>query len=118
MASIGTNKPELVDSTAALEAKSDPKAVGAWAQEDVDADLRPGLSKIAIPFVEIMPYDAADAKPPTNYTQAQVQAFYESLIAGAPSAKVVAIAPSRHFAMLDQPEAFYAAITQFLASLP
>jgi pimeloyl-ACP methyl ester carboxylesterase len=118
MGAVGTNQPGLVDSTAALEAKSDPKAIAAWAKEDLETDLRPGLSKIAIPFVEIMPYNPADAKPPANYTQAQTQAFYESLIAGAPQGKVVAIAPARHFAMLDQPEAFYAALTQFLASLP
>jgi pimeloyl-ACP methyl ester carboxylesterase len=118
MASVGTNKPELVDSTAALEAKSDPKAVGAWAQADLESDLRPGLAKITVPFVEIMPYDPADQKPPTNYTQDQVKQFYQQLIAAAPKGSVVAIAPSRHFAMLDQPDAFYAAITQFLGSLP
>jgi pimeloyl-ACP methyl ester carboxylesterase len=118
MGTIGTNKPELVDPTAELEAKSDPAAVGAWAQADLDTDLRPDLSKIAIPFVEIMPYDAADAKPPVSYTQAQTLAFYQSLIAGDPKGSVVAIAPSRHFAMLDQPDAFYAAVTQFLGSLP
>jgi pimeloyl-ACP methyl ester carboxylesterase len=118
MASVGTNKPELVDSTAALEAKSDPKAVGAWAQADLESDLRPGLVKITVPFVEIMPFDAADQKPPTNYTQDQVQQFYQHLINDAPKGSVVAIAPSRHFVMLDQPDAFYAAITRFLGSLP
>ena len=118
MASIGTNKPELVAPTAELEVKSDPAAVAAWSQADLTADLRPNLSRIAIPFLEVMPYEPADAKPPTNYTQDQVQAFYTSLIAGAPKGSVVAIAPSRHFAMLDQPEQFYAALTQFLGSLP
>jgi pimeloyl-ACP methyl ester carboxylesterase len=117
MASVGTNKPELVDSTAALEAKSDPKAVGAWAQADLESDLRPGLVKITVPFVEIMPYDAADQKPPTNYTQDQVLQFYQHLINDAPKGSVVAIAPSRHFVMLDQPDAFYAAITRFLGSV-
>lgn len=65
-----------------------------------------------------MPYNPVDAKPPMNYTQEQTLAFYQSLIAGAPKGSVVAISPSRHFAMLDQPDAFYAAVTQFLASLP
>jgi pimeloyl-ACP methyl ester carboxylesterase len=118
MASIGTDKPELVDPTAALEATSDPKALAAWVQADLDADLRPNLNRITIPFVEIMPYEPADAKPPMNYTQDQVQAFYQSLIAGAPKATVVVIAPSRHFAMLDQPDAFYAALKRFLGTLP
>jgi pimeloyl-ACP methyl ester carboxylesterase len=118
MASIGTDRADLVDPTAALEATSDPKAIAAWASEDMNADLRPDLGKISIPFVEVMPYEPADAKPPYAYTQAQVTAFYQSLIGGAPKASVVAIAPSRHFAMLDRPDAFYAALTQFLASLP
>lgn len=117
MASVGTNKPELVDPVAQLQAKSDPAAVGAWAQADLSTDLRPNLKAISIPFVEIMPYNPADAKPPAAYTQEQVLAFYQSLIAGAPKGSVVAIAPSRHFAMLDQPDAFYGAVTQFLASL-
>jgi len=118
MASIGTDKPELVDPTAALEATSDPKALGAWVQADLDADLRPHLGRITIPFLEIMPYEPADAKPPMNYSQDQVLAFYRSLLDGAPHAEVVAIAPSRHFAMLDQPEAVDAALTRFLGSLP
>jgi pimeloyl-ACP methyl ester carboxylesterase len=118
MAAVGTNKPELVDPVAQLQAKSDPAAVGAWAQADVTSDLRPNLKAITVPFVEIMPYNPADSKPPVAYTQDQVLAFYQSLIAGAPKGSVVAIAPSRHFAMLDQPEAFYAAVTQFLGSLP
>jgi pimeloyl-ACP methyl ester carboxylesterase len=117
MSSVGTNKPELVDPVAQLQAKSDPPSVGAWAQEDVQGDLRPNLKQITIPFVEIMPYNPADSKPPANYTQDQVQAFYKSLIAGAPKGTVVVIAPSRHYAMLDQPEQFYAAVTQFLGSL-
>jgi pimeloyl-ACP methyl ester carboxylesterase len=114
MASVGTNKPELVDSTAQLMAKSDPKAVGAWAQADIQDDLRPGLVKVTIPFLEIMPFDPS---PPQQYTQDQLQQFYQHLIIDAPKATVVAIAPSKHFAMLDQPDAFYAAITQFLGSV-
>jgi pimeloyl-ACP methyl ester carboxylesterase len=117
MGTIGTNKPELVDSTAQLQARSDPKAVAAWVQEDLTSDLRPQLGKITIPFLEIMPYNSADAKPPMAYTQEQTLGFYKSLIAGAPKATVVAVAPSRHFVMLDQPEMFYKAVTDFLSSI-
>jgi pimeloyl-ACP methyl ester carboxylesterase len=115
MASVGTNKPELVDPTAQLMAKSDPKAVGAWAQADIQDDLRPGLVKVTIPFVEIMPFDPT---PPQQYTQDQLQQFYQHLIIDAPKATVVAIGPSKHFAMLDQPDAFYADLTRFLGTLP
>jgi pimeloyl-ACP methyl ester carboxylesterase len=112
MATIGTNKPDLVEPAARLQARSDPKAMGAWIQEDLTSDLRPGLAKVTIPFLEIMPYD-----PNPTYTEQQTLVFYKSLVAAAPKATVVAVTPSRHFVMLDQPEAFYKAVTQFLASI-
>jgi len=118
MSTFGTIDPALVDPTATLEAKSDPKAVAAWFQEDIATDLRPDLSKIAIPLLEIMPYYGPDhTHPPLQYTQAQTLAFYQSLLAGAPHADVVAIPDARHFAMLDQPAAFCAAVEKFTASL-
>ncbi len=117
MASVATNQPALVDEMAADAARSDAKSIGEWASEDALTDLRPALNRITIPFLEIMPYNPPDAVPPTNYTQAQTQAFYESLLAGAPTARVLAIAPSRHFVMLDRPDAFDTALTQFLTSV-
>jgi pimeloyl-ACP methyl ester carboxylesterase len=86
--------------------------VAAWMREDLTTDLRPDLAKVTIPFLEIMPY-----QPNPTPTQAQTLAFYKSLVAPAPKATVVAVAPSRHFVMLDQPEAFYKVITQFLSSI-
>lgn len=91
--------------------------MAAWVYEDLTNDLRPNLGKITIPFLEIMPYDPADAKPPFAYTQDQTLAFYKSILTGATTVNVVPIAPSRHFAMLDQPEALYKDISQFLASI-
>jgi pimeloyl-ACP methyl ester carboxylesterase len=117
MSAIGTNKPELVEPAARLVARSDPKAIAAWLYEDLTNDLRPNLSKITIPFLEIMPYNPSDAVPPYAYTQEQTLAFYNSLVAGAPKVTVVAVAPARHFVMFDQPEAFYKVITRFLSSL-
>jgi len=118
MSTFGTIDSALVDPTATLEAKSDPKAVAAWFQEDITSDLRPDLAKITIPLLEIMPYYAPDhTHPPLQYTQAETLAFYQSLLAGAPQAKVVPIPDARHFAMLDQPAAFYAAVEKFVASL-
>lgn len=118
MSTFGTNDPALVDPTAALEAKSDAKAVAAWFQEDITSDLRPDLAKITIPLLELMPYYAPDhTQPPLKYTQAETLAFYQSLLTGAPQAQVVPIPDARHFAMLDQPAAFYAAVEKFVASL-
>ena len=118
MSTVGTNKPELVEPIAKLQARSDPKAMGAWMQELFVRDLRPELKKITIPFIEIMPHDPADAKGPMGQTQEQQLALYKSLVEGAPKGSVVAITPARHFVMLDQPEAFHKAISEFLASIP
>jgi pimeloyl-ACP methyl ester carboxylesterase len=117
MTTIGTNKPELVEPTSRLEARGDPKAVGAWMVEDLCQDLRPNLHKITIPMLEIMPYNPADNQPPAGYTQAQMVSFYQSLLAGVPTVTVVPISPSRHFVMLDQPEAFYISLGSFLSAL-
>jgi pimeloyl-ACP methyl ester carboxylesterase len=117
MQNIGTLDPQLVAATAKLEASSDPKIVAAWLQADLIADLRPDLSKITIPMLEIMPYDPQMGAK-AGFTQDQGVAFYKSLLAGAPQATVVAIGPSRHFVMLDRPEAFYTAVQQFIGGLP
>lgn len=114
MSTVGTNKPELVEAAATLAARSDPKAIAAWMQEDLTIDLRPDLGKLTMPFLELMPYDS---KQGSAYTQEQTLDFYKSLIAGAPQSTVVAIAPARHFAMLDQPEAFYKAVSDYLLKI-
>lgn len=110
MRQIGTLNASLVEPTAALEARSDPKAIAAWLSADFEHDSRPGLARITIPFVELMPY-----AQPSPYTQAQTLAFYQSLVAGAPHVSVVPIPNARHFAMLDQPQAVDDAMAQFLA---
>lgn len=102
----------LVDPTAALEARSDPKGIAAWIGADLSRDLRPYLAQIAVPFDELMPY----AKP-SPYSEAQSLAFYQSLVADAPHVTVVPIENARHFAMLDQPQAVDDAIAQFLAQV-
>ena len=117
METIGTLDPQLVAPTAKLEASSDPKILAAWLQADLIADLRPDLSKITIPVLEIMPYDPQMGSK-AGFTQDQGVAFYTSLLKGAPQATVVAIGPSRHFVMLDRPEAFYATVHKFISGLP
>lgn len=110
MRQIGTLNAALIAPTAALEARSDPRAIASWLSADLEHDLRPELGQITIPFVELMPY-----AQPSPYTQAQTLAFYQSLVAGAPHVTVVPIPDARHFAMLDQPQAVDDAIAQFLA---
>jgi pimeloyl-ACP methyl ester carboxylesterase len=116
MSSYGTSVPALVEPASVELSKSDPLAAAAWLQEDVAGDWRPALREIALPLTEIMPYYAPDhTGPPLPYTQDQTQAFYASLLAGAPHLTIVPIAQARHFVMLDQPDAFDAALDPLLA---
>jgi len=55
--------------------------------------------------------------PPMVMSEAQKVAYYQSLLANAPNAKVLSISPSRHFVMLDQPARFQRALDDFLKSL-
>lgn len=111
MKTIGTLDMTLVEPAAQRESTSDPKAVAAWAQADFSDDLRPRLSAMTLPALELMPY-----APGSPYTKEQTLAFYRMLVAGAPQMTVAPIDGAKHFAMLDRPAAVNAAITQFLAT--
>ncbi len=104
---------------AALNARSDAAAVAAYMADDVAADYRPGLKDIAVPLLEISPYNAPDfSAPPMMMTEVQKTAYYQGLLAGAPDATVLSISPARHFVMLDQPARFKDALDDFLQALP
>jgi pimeloyl-ACP methyl ester carboxylesterase len=107
-----------IESIARLAARSDPKATARWMQDDVALDLRPQLSTITIPVLEIAPFDAqSDPARPAKIASAEAkQAYYASLLAGDPSAAVAVIEPSRHFVMYDQPRKLHAVIVRFLRS--
>ncbi len=109
--------PADVAAIAPLTARSNPAASGRWLSEDMLLDLRPALSKAAVPILLIAPFDAAVDAQYTLTTPAAKQAYYESLIKGAPNARVVMIDHSRHFAMYDQPQAVTADIAAFLAQV-
>jgi pimeloyl-ACP methyl ester carboxylesterase len=116
MSSFGIADATLVEPTAQLLSESDPAAAASWLMEDVSGDWRPALREVTIPLVEIMPYYAPDhVAPPLNFSQDQTQAFYASLLAGAPKLTILAIPGARHFAMLDQPALFATALDQALA---
>lgn len=96
------SSPSDIAAVAPLVAKSDPKASGAWAAEDVRTDLRPQLGRISVPLLEVVP----------GSTQVP---YYASLLAGDSTAHIVPVENSRHFVMYDQPQALHAAIAQFLS---
>lgn len=106
-----------VAAVAPLVAKSDPKTTADWFSEDLTTDNRPNLKSIAVPLLEIAPYDKTidgSMFPDANAKQS----YYASLLSGDPTAKVSMISPSRHFIMYDQPAQLDAAITAFLQGLP
>jgi pimeloyl-ACP methyl ester carboxylesterase len=84
-------------------------------------DLRPGLSKITAPLLVVAPVSAdapymnpqLRALTPTQLA-ATIHDYYASQYAGAKTVTVETIANSKHFIMLDQPDALNAAIKNFL----
>ncbi|MGB3461880.1 alpha/beta fold hydrolase [Rhodanobacter lindaniclasticus] len=116
MQKIGVIDPELAARYAPMNARSDVKATAQYAAEDMAADYRPGLKQARVPILEISPYYAPDfSQPPMSMSEAQKTAYYQSLLANAPTATVVSISPSRHYAMLDQPVKFQQLLEGFLA---
>jgi len=119
MEQVGTIDPGLAARYAPMNARSDAAATAEYMAEDMAADNRPLLRQANLPILEISPYYAPDfARPPLQFSEAQKAAYYQGLLADAPHAKVVSIAPSRHFAMLDQPAKFQQVLDNFLDSLP
>ena len=118
MQKVGVIDPQLAARYAPMNARSDIKASAQYMAEDLAADYRPGLKNANVPILEISPYYAPDfSQPPMTMSEAQKTAYYEGLLADAPRARVVSIAPSRHFVMLDQPEKFRQALDDFLKTL-
>ncbi len=113
--------PENIQTALAFSKGADVAATAEYMNEMIAADLRPNLSKITVPLLEIGPFDST-LDPNNPYTPMttpqQKQTYYASLFTGDRSAKVVIIDNSRHFIMLDRPDALFAAIDAFLTSLP
>ena len=118
MQKIGVIDPLVAARYAPMNARSDIKASAQYMAEDLAFDGRAGLKNAHVPILEISPYNAPDfSVPPMVVSEAQKVAYYQSLLANAPNAKVLSISPSRHFVMLDQPARFQRALDDFLKSL-
>ena len=115
MRRVGTIDETRAVEIAKLAARSDPRAVGAYAQAAMALDLRSEISAIRVPVLEIAPYYASDYAA-TGITEEAKRAYYASLLRGVASVEVVTLAPARHFVMLDQPQAFVAAVRKFVDS--
>ncbi|MFI4957821.1 MAG: alpha/beta fold hydrolase [Lysobacterales bacterium] len=118
MQKVGVIDPKLAARYAPMNARSDIKASAQYMAEDLASDVRPGLKNANVPILEISPYNAPDfSQPPMVMSEAQKATYYQSLLAGAPNAKVASISPSRHFVMLDQPVKFQQVLEDFLKTL-
>ncbi|UPG89781.1 alpha/beta hydrolase [Luteibacter aegosomaticola] len=117
MQTVGTLDPATAQRVAPLNARSDQKAVARYMAEDAGADYRPELKAAKAPILEITAFADQDAQMgPVKITEAQKVAYYTSLLADAPQARVIALAPSRHYVMLDQPAAFGKALNDFIGA--
>jgi pimeloyl-ACP methyl ester carboxylesterase len=116
MRTIGVLDMSRADALAQLTARSDPASVGLWSADVLTLDLRPGLKTIQAPVLVVMPYFDLDSAQ-QGLTPVAKADYYRALMAGTPKLQVVTVAPARHFAMFDQPQAVAAAIRTFLDTL-
>ena len=116
MQKIGLVDQQLAARYAPMNARSDVKASAQYMAEDLAFDGREGLKHANVPILVISPYYAPDfSKPPMVMSEGQKAAYYQSLLANAPDARVVSISPSRHYVMLEQPVKFEQVLDGFLA---
>jgi pimeloyl-ACP methyl ester carboxylesterase len=101
-------KPESRAKVSLWVRAADPRVSAQALYEDMLTDLRPALPAIATPITLIYPWSASLPK-------ARADALYRGEYAGTPNIRFVEVSDSQHFVMLDQPEAFRAALTAFLA---
>jgi pimeloyl-ACP methyl ester carboxylesterase len=113
-----------VDNVVQHSLRSDRATLARVTSEMSNEDLRPGLVKIAAPVLVVAPVsaqapymnDALRALTPDQLTDT-VRNYYAQQYLGARTVTVQTIANSKHFIMLDQPDALNAAIKAFLAGL-
>ncbi|HEX8365936.1 MAG TPA: alpha/beta hydrolase [Allosphingosinicella sp.] len=88
---------------------SDRSVVARAIHELVTTDLRPELGRIRAPLTVLYAYDPLYGVPAEA-----IDGIFRSAYANAPGATLRRIDGSFHFIMLDQPEAFAAAVDRFL----
>jgi pimeloyl-ACP methyl ester carboxylesterase len=112
------------DNVAQHSLSSDRATLAAAMTEMSVEDLRPKLGDIAVPVLVVAPVSSQApymnqslrALPPDQLTTA-VHDWYLSQYVGAKTVSVETIANSKHFIMLDQPDALNAALKTFLLAL-
>lgn len=105
-----TMKPENLPRLREWAAKADPRVTAQAMYEDLTTDMRAELGRITAPVTVTFAWNETYPRQP------QAVQFYTAQYAGVAKLDLVPIGPSQHFVMLDQPEAFRAALTAFLAN--
>ncbi|MFK3820310.1 alpha/beta fold hydrolase [Pseudomonas sp. NPDC089407] len=105
LAKTAAARPAVVE--AAL--RSDRRTVADATYELMTTDLRPELGRIQVPVEVVYAYDPSYGMP-----AASVDATFRSAYTGTPDIRFKRIDGSFHFVMLDQPQAFTEAVTEFL----
>jgi pimeloyl-ACP methyl ester carboxylesterase len=97
-----------VKMASAWAAASDPATTGQAMMEVMTTDLRPEMSRIESPVLLVAP-DAPAGVAPDRFRRS-----YEQQFAALRDHRVVFLANTRHFVMLDDPESVLSAVNAFL----
>jgi pimeloyl-ACP methyl ester carboxylesterase len=116
MVLIGSTDDATARRLAAFSARSDSMATADFAAQNIALDFRPDLVNIAVPVLEIAPFNPADGER-IGLTEARKLDYYRSLLTGVKQLEVTSLSPARHFAMFDQPDAFAALLDRALADM-
>ena len=108
--SLLVSKPAEIDLLAKWLKGSDAQTIIEATCELYAEDFRPLLSKIRGPVLVIYPWD-----PGSNLPAATIDAIYLGQYAGLAKKTLKRIDNSRHFVMLDQPDAFFHVLDDFLS---
>jgi pimeloyl-ACP methyl ester carboxylesterase len=102
-------KPESIARMTRWASAADARVTAEAMYEDLTTDLRSGLASIQTPITLVYPWNAGGP------TREMAGPFYRKQYATALHVSFVDIGDAAHFVMLDQPEAFRAALAAFLA---
>ena len=116
MKQFGSIDEGKANTIAGLASRSEPRAVAEFAAQLLMLDLRPKLSGIKVPVIEISPFYAPDFAA-MGVDEAGKTNYYRMLLGGIERLDVLSVSPARHFVMFDQPEKFAAALDQALAKV-
>lgn len=109
IAATNALKPESRAKIIGWTRAADMRVSGQAMYEDMTTDLRGDIAAIALPVTIVFPW--SEQRMPKQ----RADAFYRAQYAKAPRVTYAGVGDSGHFVMLDQPEAFAAALAAFLA---